>query len=152
MVKPGFHSSLRPSLSVTVNSRNICGRKTAQPKLGGKKNKQKEKMQIKRAFSPEKRIWNLIQCRNFKITLQGKYSNSSLERCRDTSTQKILPGYLLRHNRMGSVLGALGHRFNPPPRKWVKDGIGRNCSSDLILALETPYAAGQPKKKKDASR
>ena len=26
-------------------------------------------------------------------------------------------------------------------------GIGRNCGSDLILGLRTPYATGQPKRK-----
>ena len=40
----------------------------------------------------------------------------------------------------------------PSPAQWVKDpplricSLGRNCSSDLIYGLETPYAMGQRRK------
>ena len=68
--------------------------------------------------------------------------------------RKIKKELLLWRKRIGGILGALGHRFDPQPGKWVKDpvchscGLGHNCSLDLSPGLGTPYAAGQPRKEK----
>ena len=54
----------------------------------------------------------------------------------------------LWHNGIGVVLGALGSRLHPRPAQWVKNPVllqlhlGRDCSSDLIPDLGTPYVLG----------
>lgn len=64
----------------------------------------------------------------------------------------VLPPW---HNRIGSILGALGHRFNPQPstvglrsQHCCSFGLGQECGSDLIPGSGVPHAAGRPKMKK----
>ena len=60
---------------------------------------------------------------------------------------------LLWRHRIGGILGALGHRFDPQPwhsglRIWryLSGSLGCDCSLGVIPGLGTPYAAGWPKK------
>ena len=62
-------------------------------------------------------------------------------------------------NGFHSILGALGHRSDPPPRHsglriWycLPCSLGSNCSSDLITDRGTPNALGWPKKKREKVR
>lgn len=61
--------------------------------------------------------------------------------------------FLLWCNRMDSVLGAQGRRYNPRTgtvgyRYGIATGLGQSCGSDLNPGPGTPYTAGSLKRKK----
>ena len=40
---------------------------------------------------------------------------------KQNKTKKVPGEFLLWHNGIGGILGALGHKFHPCPAQWVKD-------------------------------